>query len=540
MPVTMLSPSPAQVYVSQGGASYRSDAFGLILNVPIGPDIRDLVTDGCVVLGSSILGRNNMAATTDPVVTNDGTQDYAPGSLWLNQTGGKLWTAISVGTGAAVWASGAVPVSPSFVNLTLSGLLFESAGLGITAGATRTQAGATVLTKEVNRIDTTTAPAPGTVLGDGVALMACVAGLDITIINNTANIAFAYPNGTDTINGLAAGVGVPLPPFSVEIFESAGGGAWHFDAGVGFAGYLPTMLSADSITANATGTQAASFALAADFNHILTAANTAAPFSAVSLGMAAKAGLDIYIENTAANPIQVFPLIGGTDNINGLAANASIVIPAFQTAILACTLPGQWVSNPYFNAVGSLPGNINTQMGSSLAASGAARPGGALSTVVVSAGVGNGADLTDDVLSVFSIPASMFDVAGRQLNIQAMGKTGATANNKRIKVFFNATTATVGSAIVGGTLIADSGVITANAQGWQANATVIKYGAAGANTQIAQGDVAVAGATRTIVAPALATAVESGVILVAVTGSSPTTGAAADVLGMVLNIGFNN
>ena len=48
---------------------------------------------------------------------------------------------------------------------------------GITAGTTRTQAGATGLSQEVNRVDTATAPAAGSTLGDGVRLMPAVAGL---------------------------------------------------------------------------------------------------------------------------------------------------------------------------------------------------------------------------------------------------------------------------------------------------------------------------------------------------------------------------
>src|SRR6185503_4922743 len=63
----------------------------------------------------------------------------------------------------------------------------ESAAIAITAGTTRTQAGATVLANEINRIDTSTAPSAGTTLGDGVALPAAAAGYDVLVWNNTAN-----------------------------------------------------------------------------------------------------------------------------------------------------------------------------------------------------------------------------------------------------------------------------------------------------------------------------------------------------------------
>ena len=61
----------------------------------------------------------------------------------------------------------------TFRNLTLIQLIFESALIGVTAGTTRTQAGATpVVNTEVNRIDTATAPSAGSPLGDGVSMMA--------------------------------------------------------------------------------------------------------------------------------------------------------------------------------------------------------------------------------------------------------------------------------------------------------------------------------------------------------------------------------
>lgn len=47
---------------------------------------------------------NNLSATTDPGAANDNTQGYSVGSQWVNATASRIWTAISVATGAAVWA----------------------------------------------------------------------------------------------------------------------------------------------------------------------------------------------------------------------------------------------------------------------------------------------------------------------------------------------------------------------------------------------------------------------------------------------------
>jgi hypothetical protein len=440
-----------------------------------------------------------------------------------------------------------------YQTIDVAGYIYESSATGIVAGTTRTQAGATALGAEFNRVDTATAPTAGTVAGDGVALPPAPGGQELTIIvwNNTANPITVYANGSDTINGVAGSTGIVMPPNSIDTFIAGAGssGQWAVEAGVGFAANLPTVLACDTITANATGTQAAATVLPADFNHVTTAANTSAPYSAVALP-AAKPGLDVYVENTTSNPIQVFPTYAGgagTDTINGLAANASIVIPATSTAIFACTLAGAWTSNPYFNAVGSLPGNVNTQMGASAAATGAARPGGNLSaqqagTIGAStSSLGNAADATDDVLFAFTLPASIFDVAGRQVTINADGYFAANAHNKRFKIIFNPATAVVGSAVgAGGTVVADSGVVTTNGGGWNAQGVVTKYGAAGSNTQKCAGQASVTGAHQGCTGPNLATATESGTILVAVTGSSPTSSAANDVYGVSCTVGFNN
>lgn len=46
---------------------------------------------------------NNLSATTDPGVSNDTTQGYSVGSQWINTSTNRIWTAISVAAGAAVW-----------------------------------------------------------------------------------------------------------------------------------------------------------------------------------------------------------------------------------------------------------------------------------------------------------------------------------------------------------------------------------------------------------------------------------------------------
>ena len=99
----------------------------------------------------------------------------------------------------------------------------------------------------------------------------------------------------------------------------------------------------------------------------------------------------------------------------------------------------------------------------------------------------------------------------------------------------------VGSAVVGGVLLAQSGVVTTNGGGWSAQVQVEKYGVTASNTQIATGASVVAGVTHLgTSSPVLLTASENAVITIAVTGASSTTGAANDVLGQFVDIAFNN
>ena len=228
-------------------------------------------------------------------------------------------------------------VSPTFGSETLTGLLYESAAIGIVAGTTRTQAGATALTKEVNRVDTSTAPATGTVLGDGVTLPASGAGLDICIINNTANPITVYPAGNDQINGLGAGVGASIPPFACEAFECPVAGAWYYDGGVGFAGALNTVLSANGITAAGT-TQGTATLLVADINRVTNVGAGAG----VTLPSAVP-GLDLVVVNRGGNSLQVYG--SGTDTIDAVSSALGVTQMQSSVCIYACAAAGLWDSN---------------------------------------------------------------------------------------------------------------------------------------------------------------------------------------------------
>ena len=82
---------------------------------------------------------------------------------------------------------------------------------------------------------------------------------------------------------------------------------------------------------------------------------------------------------------------------------------------------------------------------------------------------GTGADVTEDTLQIFTLPANAFDVVGRGVHIEAWGTTGADANTKIVRLYF-------------GAKIYDSTAIPLNNGGWYLWANVYKTGS---NTQTA-------------------------------------------------------
>jgi hypothetical protein len=100
--------------------------------------------------------------------------------------------------------------------------------MAITAGTTRTQAGATLITSDFTTVGTSTAATAGTNQGDGVLLPKVASGSDrIYLLNNTANPIVVYGNGTDTVNGNAGSAGIAMPSYAAATFIENHVGAWQ-------------------------------------------------------------------------------------------------------------------------------------------------------------------------------------------------------------------------------------------------------------------------------------------------------------------------
>jgi hypothetical protein len=165
---------------------------------------------------------------------------------------------------------------------------------------------------------------------------------------------------------------------------------------------------------------------------------------------------------------------------------------------------------------------------------------GNISRQISSAGVSPGATGADNVLAVFSLPASSFDAAGRGVEIRAMGSYAGNTHTKEVKIIVNPATAVVGSTVgAGGTTVADTGAVATNGGGWELAAEVFKYGALNSDTQIGVNTDNQSGAAdAALIAPALIAADEDVAILIAVTGNATTT--ATDIVLNVLEVTAKN
>lgn len=109
------------------------------------------------------------------------------------------------------------------------GSVFATSQTGITAGTTRTQAGAYALSSQYSRVDTTTAHSATTLLGDGVALplSTSLAGSFFVLRNNTTNYIQVYGTSSDTVNGIAGSSGVAQLPLTTEVYICSAANTWH-------------------------------------------------------------------------------------------------------------------------------------------------------------------------------------------------------------------------------------------------------------------------------------------------------------------------
>ena len=277
--------------------------------------------------GPSVTGPTGLGAT-GPTGNIAGLTSTA---AELNVLHGVTAGSVTGGKGVVVDISNNIS---GFNNVGLTGLLTESATNNITTGVVQTQAGATLLTAETNRVVT------NATAGNGIALPASQAGLTILVINSSALPMQVYGTGTDTVDDVTNTVGVSQMPGSTTIYCSPVVGKWYSEGlGTGYTGSLQTLSYTGSITASATQTQGAATALVSSINQVSTVATAG---NGVKLPASAP-GLSVIIINSGANAMQVYG--AGTDTINGVVTTTGISQVPNSQVTFTCVTAGTWTTD---------------------------------------------------------------------------------------------------------------------------------------------------------------------------------------------------
>ncbi len=301
---------------------YTVDAAGFV-NVTSQSDVQTLQNQGFL----QVLGRNNLSASTDPVVGSDNTIDYAPGSIWINTTASppRAWLCVSAATGSAIWlqtSTGALIASsnsPTFSSLTLTGLFTRSISPAVTAFSGGGQGSATALSKDVNVVTTASASSSPY---DSVKFAAEANGEIMRVINATTNPIQLFGNGSDTINGFASGTGITIQPGDDCTFVGDGTGTW--------IGKVKQFITNVVYNTNSTSVGAT-----------LTGANITGAVNEVTLALTGTLGGDANIQlPTVANLVLAIP-----NAIAGQSYKLRIVNASSANHVWTVTTNSNWTFN---------------------------------------------------------------------------------------------------------------------------------------------------------------------------------------------------
>jgi hypothetical protein len=187
-------------------------------------------------------GKNNNTATTTPLVTNDGTEGYAPMSLWENTTTGRIYVCVGNATGAAIWrelvqvtsGNSIIPAAHDTVDLGSNAVRFQdiflsggiSASGNVAVGGTLTLTGSTSLqaltaasatvsgTSVLTSVDINSGAIDNTAIG----VTTPVAGTFTTLVANTSLVAATADINGGTLDGATIGASAP----STALFTTVG------------------------------------------------------------------------------------------------------------------------------------------------------------------------------------------------------------------------------------------------------------------------------------------------------------------------------
>ncbi len=153
---------------------------------------------------------------------------------------------------------------------------------------------------------------------------------------------------------------------------------------------------------------------------------------------------------------------------------------------------------------------------------------GVVDAQVSSAGIGNGADTTDDTLFTYTLPLNSMSANSKSIRVRGWGKTAANANAKDVKLWF------------AGTAIADSGVLNLNNSAYTVEMEVTRIDATHVSAVGSWNDNGLTTGDVTVQANLVVSDLTTNNSVVKLTGASTVIGAANDVLGYGMKTWFEN
>lgn len=194
------------------------------------------------------------------------------------------------------------------------------------------------------------------------------------------------------------------------------------EAGFGFNGRLWTESYSDALTAHASGGQASATQLASMFNTVSTVATAG---DSVQLPVS-QPGLSVCVNNTSANPMQVFAQNGSSDTINTIAGSTGVSQMAGSQVWYTCTKAGAWTAEGLGS--GYADGNLPTSSSANALTAAGSNQAGATPITTTVAEFGTVAASTGAVLPA-SAPGLQITVINNGANTLSVYPAGTDKIN---------------------------------------------------------------------------------------------------------------
>jgi len=212
MSVKLLAPNKAAKYVANG-VTYTPDDYS-ILTVPADA-VDDLLAQGCYYPPAASGVKNNLAATAAPAVTNDVTEGYGVGSIWLDTTNDIAYLCLDGTEGAALWRE-LVAVAGA---QTISGAksFAETLAMTVAAKTLQLKQGANGKTGTVTLNGATPVAVGNTSITANSGILFTLKTVGGTVSPNAPNVLTITPGTGFTVAGTALDTSV----YNYHIIESA-------------------------------------------------------------------------------------------------------------------------------------------------------------------------------------------------------------------------------------------------------------------------------------------------------------------------------